>query len=78
MIEKEFRYYLENQDELVSKYNGKYIVIKDNKVVETFKTEEEAFFDSIGKYEAGTFMIQKCTPGNKDYTQTFHSRAIFV
>jgi len=27
-LEKEFKYYLDNQDKLVEKYNGKFIVIK--------------------------------------------------
>jgi len=78
MLKDFFIWYIENQDELVKKYNGKFIVIKDNAVIKAFKTEDEAYFDSIGKYEAGTFMIQKCSPGDKDYTQMFHSRVIFA
>jgi len=78
MLKKEFEYYLDNQDELVKIYNGKYLVIKDESVVETFETEDGAYFACIKKYEPGTFMIQKCSPGDKDYTQMFHSRAIFA
>ena len=50
MLEKEFKYYLDNQDELVKKHNGKYLVIKDNTIVETFKTEDDAFhsLNSVG------------------------------
>ena len=32
VLEKEFNYYLQHQDELVKEYDGKYIVIKDNAV----------------------------------------------
>ena len=78
MLEKEFKYYLDNQDELVKKYNGKYLVIRDNAVVETFKSEDDAYFSSVEKYVPGTFMIQRCSPGDKDYTQRFHSRVIFA
>ncbi len=28
--------------------------------------------------ELGTFLIQECTEGDSAYTQTFHSRVIFV
>jgi len=73
-----FKYYLDNQDSLVNLYNGKFIVIKDNTVVGVFQTEDEAFFDSIAKYVPGTYIIQKCSAGNKDYTQMFHSRVVFA
>jgi hypothetical protein len=78
MLEKEFKYYLDNQDELVKKYNGRTLVIVDNEVVGDYATGEEAYFDSLNKFELGTFLIQKCSPGNKDYTVTFRSRVSFV
>ncbi len=77
MLNKEFKYYLDHQMELVEKYNGKVLVIKEEKVVGVFNTEIEAYFDCIKKYEPGTFLIQQCTPGMDSYTQTFHSRVIF-
>ena len=41
-LEKEFNYYLEHQNELVEKYNGKFVVIKDRNVVGAFDSELEA------------------------------------
>ena len=76
MLEDNFKYYLKNQDELVKKYNGKFIVIKDNKVVDVYETYEDAYFESETKYELGTFIIQHCLPGDESYTHTFHSRVI--
>lgn len=32
-LEKELNFYIENQDKLVGKYNGKYIVIKNCEVI---------------------------------------------
>lgn len=78
MLEKEFKYYLDHQAELVKKYNGRFLVIKDEGVVGDFATMEEAYFDSVQKYELGTFLIQECTEGDKAYTQTFHSRVVFA
>lgn len=77
MLEQEFKYYLDNQDEIVKKYNGKVVVIIGQAVVGAFDNETEAYFSCLKKYELGTFLIQKCSPGNKDYTQTFHTRAVF-
>ncbi len=78
MLEKEFQYYLDHQIELVEKYNGKVLVIIGEDVVGVYDTELQAYFDSVIKYEPGTFLIQKCTPGDESYTQTFHSRVIFA
>ena len=78
VLEKEFNYYVEHQDELVKKHNGKYVVIRDSKVVGAFDTELEAIENSAEKYELGTFLVQKCEPGSASYTQTYHSRVAFV
>jgi hypothetical protein len=73
-----FKWYLENQSGLVKQYDGKVLVIKDHQVVGSFDNEESAYFDSAGKYEPGTFMIQRCTEGPDAYTQHFSSRVIFA
>jgi len=77
-LEKEFKYYLEHQDELVKKYNGKFIVIKDLKVIGAYDSELEAIEKTSEKHELGTFLVQKCEPGSGGYTQTYHSRVAFV
>lgn len=77
-LEALFNYYLANQTEMVEKYNGKYIVLVDNKVVGAFETMDEAYNFAESKYKLGTFLIQLCTPGDEAYTQTFHSRVVFA
>ena len=77
-LEKEFRYYLEHQDELVEKYNGKFIVIKNREVIGAFDSELEAIDKTAEKHELGTFLVQKCEPGRESYTQTYHSRVTFA
>ncbi|MBI4382811.1 MAG: hypothetical protein HY579_02115 [Nitrospinae bacterium] len=76
-LEKEFKYYLEHQNELVKKYNGKFVVIKDCVVIGVFDDEDDAIEQTSQKYELGTFIVQKCTPGPEEYTRTFHSRVVF-
>jgi hypothetical protein len=78
MLEKEFNYYLKNQDDLVKEYNGKYIVIVGETVIGAYSTNIQAFLETQKTHELGTFLIQKCTPGEEDYTQTFHSRVAFA
>lgn len=76
LLEREFEYYLEHQDELVKKFNGRVIVIKDGQVVGDYDNEFEAVKQASEKYEIGTFLVQKCEPGNSNYTQTFHTRMV--
>lgn len=77
-LEKEFEYYLEHQDELVEKYNGKFIVIKDCNVIGVFESELEAVEETAKQHELGSFLVQKCEPGSEAYTQTYHSRVVFA
>lgn len=77
MLDKEFQYYIDHQVELVEKYLGKFLVIKDLSVIGVYNTEIEAYSETIKKHELGTFLIQECQPGDENYTQTFRSRVIF-
>lgn len=77
-LEKEFKYYLDNQASILAKYGGKFVVIVGDEVVGAFDTMADAYFDSIKKYEPGTFLVQECTEGEEAYTQSFTSRVIFA
>lgn len=67
-LEELFNWYLSNQDELVKQYNGKYLVIKDNQVVDAYDDENTAYFEAEAKYGLGNFILQLCTPGKDAYT----------
>jgi hypothetical protein len=77
-LEKEFNYYLEHQDELVKKYKGRFVVVKNQNVIGVFDTEIEAVEETAKKHELGTFLVQKCEPGSESYSQTYHSRVLFA
>ena len=76
-LEKEFNFYLKNQDELVKKFNGKFIVIKGEEVLGSYDSHREAFEKTKVDHELGTFLIQLCEPGKDGYTLTFHSNVTF-
>jgi len=78
MLEKEFEFYLKHQEELVKKYNGKVLVIKDEKVINVFENELDAINETSKTYEIGTFLVHRCEPGEQNYTMTFHSRVMFA
>lgn len=76
-LDKEFEYYLAHQDEVVEKYNGKYVVIRDEQILGAYDDELTAITETQKSYKLGTFLVQKVSPGTEDYTQTFHSRVVF-
>jgi hypothetical protein len=76
-LEKEFKYYLDNQDELVKKYNGKVIVIKNQKIIGVYDSEITAIQETSKNESLGTFLVQKCTLDKENYKQTYHSRVAF-
>ena len=76
-LEEEFNFYLKNQSELVEKYNGKFIVIKGHEVIGVYDDELQAVMETSKQHELGTFLVQKCEPGEESYTQTYHSRVAF-
>jgi hypothetical protein len=78
MLKKEFEYYLKNQDDLVKKHYGRYIILKDETVYGDFSSEVEAILygkNQLG-FEMGTFLVQHCMPGKENYTHFFHSRVL--
>lgn len=80
MVEKlksAFQYYLTHQDELVAQYAGRFIVIHDGAVVGAYDDDLTAVVESERTFDAGTFLVQKVSAGNADYTQTFASRVFF-
>ena len=74
MLETEFKYYRDHQEELVSQHGGKFIVIVGEKVISSYASDLEAYFETQKSQPIGTFLIQHCSPGYESYTRTFHSR----
>ena len=70
---KKFKYYVSHQDELVQKYDGKYIVINDQKVVGVYDDDTEAIEKASEKYELGKFLVHLVGPGKSNYTRAYRS-----
>ena len=78
LLQKQLDYFKQNQQSLVKRYEGKFLVIKDEAVQGVYDSEIDAYSDAKQKFELGTFLIQHCLPGEESYTQTFQSRVIFA
>ena len=77
-LQDEFQFYLDHQDELVEKYEGKYIVIRGGEVLGAYDDELTAVTETQKSHPLGTFLVQRVTRGSEAYTQTFHSRVVFA
>lgn len=77
-LEKEFNYFLNNLTTLVEKYEGKYIVIKNETVLGAYDTRDLAISETSKTETLGTFLVQKCSQSEENYTQTYHSRVSFI
>lgn len=75
-LSKDFHYYLENQQELLKQYEGRYLIIVGCKVVGDYIDMAEAVRESQSRYGLGNFLLQYCSQGNRDYTMTFHNSYI--
>ena len=78
MLIQNFYYYLANQDELLSRYVGKYLVISDKKVIYASNENKEALEKGMEIAGAGNFIIQLCTPGEEAYTAKCYTPGITV
>ena len=76
-LKNEFQYYINHQKELVKKHKDKYVVIVNLKVIGVYDSETEAIDETSKIHKLGTFLVQKCEPGEDSYTQTYHSRVVF-
>lgn len=77
MLEKDFKYYLDNQAEFVKNHNGKILVISNQKLCGAFDSMKQAYDFGVEKCGIGSFIVQRCSPGKTDYTQSFYSRVHF-
>jgi hypothetical protein len=61
ILDREWAYYMDNREEIVQKYCGKYVVISDDRVVAAYDDENEAYFKTIKTIPLGSFMIHHVT-----------------
>ncbi len=59
LLDRQFKYFINNKDAIIDKYEGQYIVIHDERVVESFGSERDAYIYCVQHFKMGTFFIQK-------------------
>ena len=64
-LKKELEVYEKMREELLKKYRGKVVTIKDGKLVGVYDNEEEAFRDVVEKYGLVPVLIKRVTEKEK-------------
>ena len=70
-LDREFKFYQKNKQDLLAKYENKFIVIIGHQVVGAFDDHMEAIESTRKKHKLGTFLVQRVT--RKDKVHQFHS-----
>ena len=77
-LDHEFQYFLARRQELLNKYRGKFVIVKDQKIHGAFRSEMEAIEAARRQFELGTFIVQECSDSKNSYNRMFRSRALCI
>lgn len=76
LADRNYAWFERNLPELVKKYEDRYVVIKDEKVLNNYPSFDEAFIQTTKNEVPGTFIIQLCSLDEKKTGQTFYSNRV--
>ena len=77
-LERAFKWYLANQDALVEKYDGKVIALREGEVLGVYDTDLTAVTETRKSYEQSTFIVQRVSEGDGDYTVIINSPRVLA
>ena len=75
-MKSQLDHYKECQQELLKKYEGQIVAVKDGEVLGVFPTKTDALEETSKNHSPGSFLIIKCTKGDEEYTRRFRSRVL--
>lgn len=70
MQDNDFKWFLDNYEDLYSKYGNTFLAIKNGKVLGTYNTYADGVRETAKKEELGTFIVQRCD-GTKDKNMNY-------
>lgn len=72
-LKKNLDWYIANQKTLAADYNGKVLLIVDQKLVGVFDQMADAYAAAMKSYQPGAFTLQPCSPTPDSYTVMFYT-----
>lgn len=72
-LKKNLDWYIANQKVLAAQYNGKILLIVDQRLIKAFDDMGSAYTEAAKTYAAGTYTLQPCSPDSDSYTLVLSS-----
>jgi len=58
LLAEEVDFYNQNKKEFLDKYTNRYLLIKENKLIGDFSTQNEAAGEGVRRFGAGPFLVR--------------------
>ena len=58
-LEKEYQTYLKKKDELLSKHEGKFVLIKEAELIDIFSSYEDALKEGLNRFGNVPFLVKQ-------------------
>lgn len=62
LLDRQHKFYVRNEQEILEKYRGQFVVIHDEQVVQSFGSERDAYIFCVKHFQIGTFLIREVVP----------------
>ncbi|MEP1094850.1 MAG: hypothetical protein ABJG78_07045 [Cyclobacteriaceae bacterium] len=59
LLDKQYKFFMDNKEMLQEKYKGRYVVIHDEEVVGSFESDRDAYVYCVTHFKVGTFFTQQ-------------------
>lgn len=72
-LDRNYQYFLNNRDNIVREYYGRFVIIHEEKVVSNHDSELKAYLEGKEEFGLGNFIIQYAVPEDEEKLQAFCS-----
>ena len=76
MSDSNYNFFIASINDFCKTYEGQFIVIKNQKIIGSYRTFEEAYDETVKKEDLGTFLIQFCTRDQSALANSFCSNNV--
>ncbi len=59
LLDRQYKFFMDNKEELLEKYEGRFVVIHDEEVVGSFESDRDAYVYCVTHFKMGTFFTQQ-------------------
>jgi hypothetical protein len=66
MLDKERKYFQQQRVEWLSKFPGKYVLVKDDELINVFNTPDEALIEGARRFGLEPFLVRQVEQDEKD------------